>query len=84
LADIAAPKGAATPVEPTRSARKAAPSVKAQKEGEEVERRSITVKLDPPRHRQLMLEKVETGRSHQEILLAAFDHFMQLPPGKRY
>jgi len=85
LTGLTVPKGQAAPVTVATPApsQTSAPAIQ-QQENESVKQRAITVKLDPERYRTLQLEKIDSGLSHQDIMVAAFDAFMRLPSGDRY
>lgn len=85
LTGLTVPKGQAVPVTqaPAAAVQTPAPATSPQ-ETEPAKQRAITVKLDPERYRALQLEKIDSGLSHQDIMVAAFDALMRMPSGDRY
>lgn len=86
LVSVSVPKGQAAPTSsvpaappPTSAGESSTSSVRGIEGGT----KALSLRIDARRYRALQMEKVESGHSHREILIAALDAFLSIPPEKR-
>jgi len=89
LSGLTVPKGSAAPVPSeedvkTQFAPDATETVTAEKSLYHMPPKAVSVKMDHDRYKKLRTESIESGRTHQEIMVAAFDALMSIPPRERY
>jgi hypothetical protein len=81
MSGLLATKGAATAVEDEVPAKRVQVHVPAPKQMESAPvvgaTKNLSVKLDSERYRELRLMAVDTGRSHQELMVEAFDMLLR-------